>query len=141
MMRKPSCLISCSHWLPDGSLSVLVGRHGAINPAERGRIRNIMPIARDYSRASQSFLFARSLDGSGRTLNKSDKIDVTCGGGGLSALSWHLVNPKRLPKRREPNRYRAQACSKSSRRPAWYLCFRAGRPPHNIRAPASRLES
>src|SRR6516225_11531831 len=98
MMRKPSCLISCSHWLSDGSLSVLVGRHGAINPAERGRIRNIMPIARDYSRASQSFLFARSLDGSGRTLNKSDKIDVTCGGGGLSALSWHFVNPKRWPK-------------------------------------------
>src|SRR5215472_17616189 len=36
-MRKPSCLISCSHWLPDGSLSVLVGRHGAMNPA--GRVR------------------------------------------------------------------------------------------------------
>src|SRR5215472_15713206 len=34
---KPSCLISCSHWLPDGSLSVLVGRHGAMNPA--GRVR------------------------------------------------------------------------------------------------------
>src|SRR6516165_254346 len=58
MIRKPSCLISCSHWLPDCSLSVLVGRHGAMNPA--GRLRcNIMPIARDYSRASQSFLFAR----------------------------------------------------------------------------------
>jgi hypothetical protein len=37
MMRKPSCLISCSHWLPEGSLSVLVGRHGAMNPA--GRVR------------------------------------------------------------------------------------------------------
>ena len=37
MMRKPSCLISCSHWLPDGSLSVLVGRHGAMNPA--GKVR------------------------------------------------------------------------------------------------------
>ena len=24
MMRKPSCLISCSHWLPESSLSVLV---------------------------------------------------------------------------------------------------------------------
>src|SRR5262249_62206241 len=36
-MRKPSCLISCSHWLPDGSLSVLVGRHGAMNPA--GKVR------------------------------------------------------------------------------------------------------
>jgi hypothetical protein len=35
MMRKPSCLISCSHWLPEGSLSVLVGRHGAMNPAGR----------------------------------------------------------------------------------------------------------
>ena len=32
---------------------------GAMNPAGRVRIRNIMPIARDYSRASQSFLFAR----------------------------------------------------------------------------------
>src|SRR5262252_10784792 len=32
MMRKPSCLISCNQWLPEGSLSVLVGRHGAMNP-------------------------------------------------------------------------------------------------------------
>src|SRR5262249_455743 len=55
MMRKPSCLISCSHWLPEGSLSVLVGRHGAMNPAGRVRVRNIMPTVRDYSRASQSF--------------------------------------------------------------------------------------
>jgi len=37
MMRNPSCLISCSHSLPEGSLSVLVGRHGAMNPA--GRVR------------------------------------------------------------------------------------------------------
>src|SRR5207244_2833420 len=37
MMRKPSCLISCSHWPPEGNLSVFVGRHGAINPA--GRVR------------------------------------------------------------------------------------------------------
>src|SRR6516164_2752609 len=37
MMRKPSCLISCSHWPPEGSLSVLVGRHGAMNPA--GKVR------------------------------------------------------------------------------------------------------
>ena len=37
MIRKPSCLISCSHWPPEGSLSVLVGRHGAMNPA--GRVR------------------------------------------------------------------------------------------------------
>jgi hypothetical protein len=42
----PSCLISCSHWLPEGSLSVLVGRHGAMKPAGRMRTRNIMPIAR-----------------------------------------------------------------------------------------------
>jgi hypothetical protein len=41
MMRKPSCLISCSHWPPDGSLSVLLGRHGAMNPA--GRVRCNMP--------------------------------------------------------------------------------------------------
>jgi hypothetical protein len=26
MIRNPSCLISCSHSLPDGSISVLVGR-------------------------------------------------------------------------------------------------------------------
>src|SRR5262249_59337016 len=37
MTRKPLCLISCTHWLPDGSLSVLVGSHGAMNPA--GRVR------------------------------------------------------------------------------------------------------
>src|SRR5262249_30215697 len=35
MMREPSCLISCSPWLPEGSLPVLVGRHGAMNPAGR----------------------------------------------------------------------------------------------------------
>src|SRR5262245_38977115 len=38
MTRKPSCLISCSHLSPDGSLSVLVGRHGAMNPAGLGTI-------------------------------------------------------------------------------------------------------
>ena len=37
MMRKPSCLISCNHWPPEGSVVVFVGRHGAINPA--GRVR------------------------------------------------------------------------------------------------------
>ena len=37
MMRKPSCLISCSHWLPDGSFEVFVGRHGAMNPAGKAR--------------------------------------------------------------------------------------------------------
>ena len=49
------------HWLPsaflaviapfssqaEGSLSVLVERHGAMNPAGRVRIRNIMPTVRD----------------------------------------------------------------------------------------------
>ena len=29
-------------------MSVLVGRHGAMNPAGRVRIRNIMPTVRDY---------------------------------------------------------------------------------------------
>jgi hypothetical protein len=55
IMRKPSCLISCSHWPPEGSLSVLVGRHGAMNPVGRARTPNILPTVRDYSRASQSF--------------------------------------------------------------------------------------
>jgi hypothetical protein len=36
---KPSCLISCSHRPPEGSVSALVGRHGAIKPAGRVRIR------------------------------------------------------------------------------------------------------
>src|SRR2546430_15135390 len=49
MMRKPSCLISCSHWLPDGSLSVLVGRHGAMNPAGKVRcnMRKQIELGRD----------------------------------------------------------------------------------------------
>ena len=34
---KAMCLISCSHWPPDGSFVVLMGRHGAMNPA--GRVR------------------------------------------------------------------------------------------------------
>ena len=32
---------SCSHWPPDGSCVVFVGRHGAMNPA--GRVRCNMP--------------------------------------------------------------------------------------------------
>src|SRR6516225_715485 len=41
----------------EGSLSALVGRHGAMNPA--GRVLcNIMPIVKDYSRESQSFSIA-----------------------------------------------------------------------------------
>jgi hypothetical protein len=47
MMRKPSCLISCSQSLPEGNLSVFVGRQGAMNPAGRVRIRNRMPTVRD----------------------------------------------------------------------------------------------
>src|SRR5262249_56645651 len=46
MMRKPSCLISCSHWLAEGSLSVLVGRHGAMKPAgnePRSRVPSFDP--------------------------------------------------------------------------------------------------
>ena len=35
--RNPSCLISCSQSRLEGSLSVLIGRHGAINPA--GKVR------------------------------------------------------------------------------------------------------
>jgi hypothetical protein len=33
MMRNPSCLISWSHTPPEGSVSVLLGRHGAMKPA------------------------------------------------------------------------------------------------------------
>src|SRR5215472_7476539 len=52
MTRNPSCLISCSHSLFEGSLSVLVARHGAMKPD--GRVRcNIAPIAKAYSAASQ----------------------------------------------------------------------------------------
>ena len=40
----------------EGSLSVLVGRHGAMNLAGRARIRNIMPIFRDHSRAVEAGL-------------------------------------------------------------------------------------
>src|SRR6266699_1399578 len=49
IMRKPSCLISCTHWLPEGSLSVLVGRHGAMNPAGRVRcnMRRQIELGRD----------------------------------------------------------------------------------------------
>jgi hypothetical protein len=38
---KPVMLDLRSHWRPDGSSSVLVGRHGAMNPAGRLGIRNI----------------------------------------------------------------------------------------------------
>jgi hypothetical protein len=44
-MRKPSRLISCSHWPPEGSLSVLVGRHGAMNPPVRYNMGNQIRLA------------------------------------------------------------------------------------------------
>jgi hypothetical protein len=39
-MRKPSCLISCSHASPDGGCGAEVGRHGAMKPAGRAREGN-----------------------------------------------------------------------------------------------------
>ncbi len=52
-----------------------------MNPAGRVRIRNIMPIVRDYSRASQCFLFARLTrakhDFICRTLGSADKWEGT----------------------------------------------------------------
>src|ERR1700730_9651940 len=42
MMRKPSCLISCSHCSPEGGCGALMGRHGAMNPAGRARRRDNM---------------------------------------------------------------------------------------------------
>src|SRR5262245_31961275 len=41
MTRKPSCLISCSHRPPEGSVSAFVGRHGSMKPAGRALIRNM----------------------------------------------------------------------------------------------------
>src|SRR5262249_23782889 len=100
--------------LPDGSLSVLVGRHGAMNPAGRVRIRNIMPIARDYSRASQSFLFAcltrakHDLKPPGRWCSAGEREDImktrftvalsmlagaALGGGAIQALHAQATPP------------------------------------------------
>jgi hypothetical protein len=39
IIRKPSCLISCSHSSPDGGCGADVGRHGAMKPAGRTRER------------------------------------------------------------------------------------------------------
>jgi hypothetical protein len=50
------------HWLPEGSLSALVGRHGAMNPARRVRC-NMGPIAKGYSCASQPFFDCARLAG------------------------------------------------------------------------------
>src|SRR5262249_43289377 len=62
---KPSCLISCSHWLPDGSLSVLVGRHGAMNLAGRVRcnMRNQIRLANhncNFTGSKRAFLLGSS---------------------------------------------------------------------------------
>jgi hypothetical protein len=54
MTRKPSCLISCSHSLPEGSLSVLLGRHGAMNPVGQHSADS----ERLYPRRFNSFLIA-----------------------------------------------------------------------------------
>src|SRR6516165_3196927 len=53
MMRKPSCLISCSHISPEGSVSALVGRQGAMKPAgsERNMAANIDALRQNASRA------------------------------------------------------------------------------------------
>ncbi len=37
IIRKPSCLISCSHSAPEGGFDAFIGRHGGMNPA--GRLR------------------------------------------------------------------------------------------------------
>jgi len=61
MMRKPSCLISCSHWLPDGSFEVFVGRHGAMNPA--GKVRcNMCPQLKTIAAHLNHFLLRDSGD-------------------------------------------------------------------------------
>src|SRR5215813_2449679 len=50
---RSSVVLAGRHSKANGSLSIFVGRHGAMNPA--GRVGcNIMPIVKDYSRASQS---------------------------------------------------------------------------------------
>src|SRR5262249_23844132 len=54
VLRMRFSLLACRHSKTNGSSSIFVGRHGAMNPAGRARIRNIMPILRGYSRASQS---------------------------------------------------------------------------------------
>jgi hypothetical protein len=38
MMRKPSCLISCSHSAPKGGVWAFVGRHGAMKPDGKARL-------------------------------------------------------------------------------------------------------
>src|SRR6478672_6504977 len=40
MTRKPSCLISCSHKVPEGGRWAFVGRQGWMNPA--GRVRGLL---------------------------------------------------------------------------------------------------
>src|SRR5262245_20892124 len=51
---RSSVVLAGRHSKTNGSLSIFVGRHGAMNPA--GRVRcNIMAIVKGYSSASQSF--------------------------------------------------------------------------------------
>src|SRR5215831_12022978 len=93
---KPSCLISCSHWLPEGNLSVLVGRHGAMNPAGRVRGRDNMVAAHiRVGRLTPEGLANRGLVGfraapfpplrSGPThsISRSPSRGCPCGGGGI----------------------------------------------------------
>jgi hypothetical protein len=53
--RNPSCLISCSHRPPEGSFSVFVGRHGAMNPAGRVRcnMRRQIELGRDNGNSAE----------------------------------------------------------------------------------------
>src|SRR5262249_35128910 len=117
------------HWLPSAFLAVMApfssagGRwlvgfgwetRRAMNPAGRVRIRNIMPIARDYSRASQSFLFAcltrakHDLKPPGRWCSAGEREDImktrftvalsmlagaALGGGAIQALHAQATPP------------------------------------------------
>jgi hypothetical protein len=60
--RNPSCLTSCSHSLPEGILSVLVGRHGAIHPARRVRC-NITPKLKAIAPHLNLFICASQVGG------------------------------------------------------------------------------
>jgi hypothetical protein len=40
MTRKPSCLISCSQSLPEGNLSVFVGRHRRDEPGREDTLQH-----------------------------------------------------------------------------------------------------
>src|SRR5262249_34263665 len=51
---RSSVALAGRHSKTNGSLSIFVGRHGAMSPTDKVRC-NIMPIARAYSRVSQPF--------------------------------------------------------------------------------------